>query len=107
MAHFEKTPDGYTITNAGQTVTLSAEQAYNLIVWLDQYRDEMFQTVHREAKQGIEEPQTVKRCDYCHKEVDQLYDLTPAAMGDITPIHVCHECYEKVVHELEQEHPNP
>src|SRR5438105_4837503 len=39
-----------------------------------------------EAKQGIEEPETVKRCDYCHKEVDQLYDLTPAGVGDLTTI---------------------
>jgi hypothetical protein len=77
-------------------------QARVLLAWLDQYGDEMFQTVHPKVKQGIEEPKTIKRCDYCHKEVDQLYDLTPADMGEIATVHVCKECHDRVAHELEQ-----
>lgn len=50
----------------------------------------------REAKQGIKEPQTIKRCDYCHKEVNQLYDLTPAAMDEMATVHVCKECHDRV-----------
>lgn len=51
MAHFEKTPDGYSITHDGQTVTLSTEDAYDLLAWLDQYRDELFQAMHPAVKE--------------------------------------------------------
>jgi len=53
MAHFEKTPDGYTITNAGQTVWLTPEQAYGLLRWLYDRRDELFTSIHPEAKQEM------------------------------------------------------
>jgi hypothetical protein len=51
MAHFEKTPDGYSITHAGHTLTLSTDEAYELLAWLDQYRDELFQTLHPAVKE--------------------------------------------------------
>jgi len=45
----------------------------------------------------------VKLCDRCHKESDDLYDVTPAALGDITTIHVCDDCYQAEVYELGQD----
>lgn len=42
-------------------------------------------------------------CDRCHKAVNALYDVTPAAISDTTTIHVCQDCYDYEVHELEQD----
>ena len=53
MAHFEKTPDGYTITNAGQTVSLTPEQAYELLRWLYDRREEFITSIHPQAKQEM------------------------------------------------------
>ncbi len=53
MAHFERVPypgrPGYSVTDDyGHTAELSTEQAYELLAWLDQYRDEMFEELHPE-----------------------------------------------------------
>src|SRR5437667_138582 len=67
---------------------------------------ENFQALHPQAKQDIEEPKTITRCDYCHKEVDQLYDLTPTPRSESSTVHVCKDCYDRVIHErLKQQGP--
>jgi hypothetical protein len=109
MAYFEKInfpeinrTSYHIIDDYGNKAQLTPEQARVLLAWLDQYRNEMFQTVHPKVKQGIEEPKTIKRCDYCHKEVDQLYDLTSADRRELATVHVCKECHDRVAHDLEQ-----
>lgn len=55
-----------------------------------------------QSQQEVKRP-VQSKCDECGKETDELYDVTPAAIGDITTIHVCADCYDTVVHELEQD----
>src|SRR6266568_1714537 len=55
MAHFEKTPDGYTITNAGQTVWLTPEQAYGLLRWLYDRRDWQYIGALKAAMPALQE----------------------------------------------------
>jgi hypothetical protein len=109
MAYFEKIDfpeinrtSYHIIDDYGNKALLTAEQARVLLAWLDHYHDEMFQTVHPKVKQGVEELKTIKRCDYCHKEVDQLYNLTPAGMAKLATVRLCKECRNRVVHELGQ-----
>lgn len=47
MTHFAKTKTGYTISDeAGQKVQLTPEQAYELLQWLYDRRDELFTSLH-------------------------------------------------------------
>jgi hypothetical protein len=48
MAHFEKTPDGYTINHADQTLILTAEEAYSLLCEIYEHSDELWQAIHPE-----------------------------------------------------------
>ena len=56
MAHFEKIDfpgmTAYHITDDyGHTSELTTEQAHELLAWLDQYRDEMFTSMHPAVKE--------------------------------------------------------
>ncbi len=93
MADIEKiATDRYRICSHEQLLTVSARDLIDLVDWYFSHLSE----VQAEAKGK-------SVCDHCHKEVDTVYDLTPAALGDFTTMHVCEDCYEQVAHELEQD----
>src|SRR5436309_2262537 len=48
MTTFEKTPDGYSINHAGQTLILTAEEAYSLLCELSEHSDKLWQAIHPE-----------------------------------------------------------
>jgi len=88
----------------GDSIAMDPKELLALSRWLTEHENEIVNdslaNMTQEAEQEKQQPQ---RCDHCHKEVDALYDLTPAAIEDITTIHVCSDCYELVAHELEQD----
>ncbi len=126
MTHFTKEASGiYRITDEHLTcsIALSAEEAYSLLEWLYQRRDDIYTDSHRidamtvppmttaevvaleqeEAKQPTQicDLRTRYVCDRCSKFVEEVFDLTPASMGDTMTIYVCDDCHDATARELE------